>query len=397
MLLAADLSLTSSDADVSVEAGNPIVYTYDYANTGDMIATGVSISALVPRHTTFDDSANDAGWVCGETGNSRGTTRCTLDLGDVAAGSSDTVTFRVLVDDELSSRARKIYNFARISDDGQGDPDSSRRNNYAGESTPVLRQLPDLQLSVSGDDAVIPDGTITYSIDYSNGGLVEASGASITMRVPSHTTFSAANSDPAWICDDDGVCTLDVGDLAPGQTGSAAFAVTVDADVSTRVRLIFAHARIADDGTGAHDNNRWNNHAIERTSVIHMLPDVSLTIDDGGATALPGNPLVYSLTYTNQGTVDASGVTVSMRLPRHTTFDAAASSSGWTCDRRQCSLDVGSLAAGESVTVTFAVTVDPDLSLRVRNIHAFAKIRHDGPDNHRFNNFVHARIPVGTP
>ena len=56
----------------------------------------------------------------------------------------------------------------------------------------------------------MPNGTITYSIDYTNAGLIAATGATISMRVPAYTTFEPSASDTDWSdSDTDGVWTLD--------------------------------------------------------------------------------------------------------------------------------------------------------------------------------------------
>jgi len=87
--------------------------------------------------------------------------------------------------------------------------------------------------------------------DATNAGVVAANGASITLRVPSHTTFDATSSDPAWTCDTEGICTLALGDVAAGQGGSTTFAVIVDADLSTRVRSIYATVRSGTTAQGS--------------------------------------------------------------------------------------------------------------------------------------------------
>jgi len=76
----------------------------------------------------------------------------------------------------------------------------------------------------------------------------------------------------------------------------------------------------------------------------------------------PGATLVYRLVVTNAGTREAAGVQLSETVPQLTSFLPAGSSPGWTCTPdgnagSSCTLPVGTLAAGSSVTFTFAVRV----------------------------------------
>jgi uncharacterized repeat protein (TIGR01451 family) len=69
----------------------------------------------------------------------------------------------------------------------------------------------------------------------------------------------------------------------------------------------------------------------------------------------------YAVTVTNAGPDTADDVQVSSRVPVMTTFDAAASSEGWSCPSgaadQVCTISLGDLAPFESRSVTFAARV----------------------------------------
>src|SRR5579862_8483065 len=76
-----------------------------------------------------------------------------------------------------------------------------------------------------------------------------------------------------------------------------------------------------------------------------------------------GATLVYTLSYSNVGGSTATSVTITETVPAHTTFNAAASTSGWSCPDGSppatvCTLAVPDLPAGGHGTALFAVTVD---------------------------------------
>jgi uncharacterized repeat protein (TIGR01451 family) len=169
--------------------------------------------------------------------------------------------------------------------------------------------------------------------------------------------------------------------------------VTVDSTLPAGAGPITAAASITDDGTHGADPTPVNNSAGEVTP-IQAGPDLQLSKSDGGAKLDAGVVIVYTLTYTNAGNIGATGVTIAETVPLHSTFNAAASPAGWTCapdssGRVRCTYPVGSLAAGTSGSVTFAVTVDSPLPPDVTLLSNTASITDDGangPDPTPSNN-----------
>ncbi len=109
------------------------------------------------------------------------------------------------------------------------------------------------------------------------------------------------------------------------------------------------------------------------------LPDLTLVKDDGGMTAVPGDTVTYTLTYSNAGSGTANDVTISDTVPAYTVFNAAASSGGWSCADgapagAACSYSVGSLAAANGGVVTFGVTISSFLPSNVTMITNTASI-----------------------
>jgi len=60
-------------------------------------------------------------------------------------------------------------------------------------------------------------------------------------------------------------------------------------------------------------------------ATVNLSSDVSVTVSDGSGTAIPGNPIVYTITASNAGPNDVSRATVS------DTFAAPLSACRWTC------------------------------------------------------------------
>ena len=78
-----------------------------------------------------------------------------------------------------------------------------------------------------------------------------------------------------------------------------------------------------------------------------------MTKSDGGATTTPGSTVAYTLSYGNAGPGNATGVTLTETVPANTTFNAGASSGGWSCANGSpagttCTLSLGNLASGRA-------------------------------------------------
>ncbi|MDW8267631.1 MAG: isopeptide-forming domain-containing fimbrial protein [Anaerolineae bacterium] len=117
--------------------------------------------------------------------------------------------------------------------------------------------------------------------------------------------------------------------------------------------------------------------------VTVVAPNVTLNKDDGQTTAYAGEVIIYTLLVGNAGQALAPNVVITETVPLHTTFNAGASSSGWSCSHGApggtvCTYTVGNLAAGSSTTVDFAVTVVDPLAPSVTAITNQATAADDG-------------------
>jgi uncharacterized repeat protein (TIGR01451 family) len=253
----------------------------------------------------------------------------------------------------------------------------------------VIVVAPDLTIAKSdGDASVAPGGTVSYTLTYSNTSTGGATGVVLTETVPANTTFNAGASTAGWVCAPDNnagsTCTLAIGAVA-GTSGplTATFAVTVVNPVAAGVTQISNTASIADDGANGSDPTPGNNTGSDTTPVT-AAPDLSITKSDGGAEVEPGGTISYTLTYANNGNEGATGVVITETVPANTTFDAGASTAGWSCvpdanAGSTCTLAVGALAAGSGNQVaTFAVTVADPRPTGLVQISNTATIADDG-------------------
>ncbi|MET0555518.1 MAG: hypothetical protein ABW221_20930 [Vicinamibacteria bacterium] len=374
-----DLALTKSDGGASVAPGGTATYALGYSNLSTFGATGVALTDTVPANTTFNAGASSAGWSC--VPNNNAGSICTIAIGAVAGSSSGSRNFAVTVVNPVAAGVTQVSNTASIAG-AQTDPVLG--NNTASDTTPV-NAAPDLTVTKGdGGVSVAPGGTVTYTVGYANAGNQDATGVVLTETVPANTTFTGTG----WTCvpnnNAGSTCTRAVGALAGGgATGSAPFAVTVVNPVPAGASQVANTASIADDGTNGPDPVPANNTASD-TTPIDAAPDLTLAKSDGGATANAGDTVPYTLTFSNVGTQDATGVTLTDVVPANTTFNAGGSSAGWACapdgnPGSTCTLTVGAVASGAAAgTRTFAVTVANPVAAGVSQVSNTASVADDG-------------------
>jgi len=385
LVAAPDLALAKSDGGASVVPGGTVAYTLSFSNVGNQGATGVALGETVPANAIFNAGASTAGWSCAD--GSPGGTACALAVGSLAAGASGNATFAVTVVNPVAAGVSQIGNSAVVADDGANGADPTPADNSASDFTPVDAQ-PDLSLAKSDSGAsVAPDGTVAYTLSYSNVGNQGATGVVLTETVPANSAFNPGSSTAGWSCTPSNnagsTCTLAIGALAGGGGGSATFAVTVVNPVAAGVSQIANTAAVADDGANGADPTPADNSASD-TTPVDAQPDLSLAKSDGGASVAPGGTVAYTLSYSNVGNQGAAGVVLTETVPAHSAFNPGASTAGWSCTPNNsagstCTLAIGALAGGGGGgSATFAVTVVNPVAAGVVQIANTAAVADDG-------------------
>lgn len=122
--------------------------------------------------------------------------------------------------------------------------------------------------------------------------------------------------------------------------------------------------------------------------------DLAVTsITDNATSTTPGSTLTYIVSYSNPGRA-ATGVVLTETVPAGTTFNAGASSAGWSCTPDNnagstCTINIGSLSHSAAATKNFAVTVNNPADAALNTISNTASIADDGsyePDINAANN-----------
>ena len=132
-----------------------MTYALTVTNVGTQDATGVVVTDILPEYTTFV-SARRSTSLLGDV--------LTLDVGNLAAGASATLTVTVVVDSTIPAGVTEITNEASVRDDGTNGPDPTPLNNTAID-TDTLVAAPDLQVTKTDLlPSAQPGQTLNYTL-----------------------------------------------------------------------------------------------------------------------------------------------------------------------------------------------------------------------------------------
>jgi len=345
----------------TASAGELVAFAVQATNQGDLTATGVTLNDTVPGNATFDPASSSAGWVC--VPNNDAGAACTLSIGTLSAGQSASRTFAVTLADPFPGGTGSVTNVACAT---LNETDTVPGNNCDPATTIITAQDTTITKTYTGG-TIAPGGTITFQIDVSRApGPTGSSRRGIRDVVPVGTTFAPGASSPGWVCTPSNAagstCDLPLGLMAPGTTQSRVFAVTLDTPIVEEFVFNTACA------WRLHSSDAFLNELDCDDETVPLLagePIITISKSLVSGDGTPGGTLEFSVTVANQGTAGSASLVLDDIVPAYTTFLPASSSAAWVCPDvvagSECFANLGVLAPGASVTLTFAVQVDSPL------------------------------------
>lgn len=335
----ADLGLTKTLASAGpVVPGTDVDYTVTATDNGPSDAQAVTITDALTTGLTFvSGPPSSAG--CTASGRS-----VSCPVGALAAGASATVTIRAHLDSGYT--ASTLPNSAQVS---SLTVDPNPANNTATTSTPVGPQA-DLRLGKSASPASpTAGGEVVYTLTVANAGPSDAAAVVLTEPLPAGLTFVGAVTT--------GSCTLagatvtcSLGTLPAG----ASTTVTITAAVSPSATGSIANTASVSSSTA--DPNTGNNAATASVP-ISSSADLAITKVGSPNPVVAGGTVTYTITVTNHGPSDSTGVVVSDALPAQFALTSATPGQGTCAGGPPLSCALGTVAPGATATVTVVMAV----------------------------------------
>jgi fimbrial isopeptide formation D2 family protein/uncharacterized repeat protein (TIGR01451 family) len=254
---------------------------------------------------------------------------------------------------------------------------------------------PELDLSLSFSDAIVdPGDPVTVTLTLTNTGTAAAYDIGLTNRLtdtllsnavevstPAGFSFTRQTATPS-----SGLTTVSYSgsSLAAGETVTMSYRVTLPADLQAGLRItntavLTQYSSLAGTVSGERSGTPITTTARVAVSAVNL----AISKTDGITVTQPGASLVYTLTVSNVGNLSADGIVVTETVPANSTFDAANSSSGWSCSDGSpggtaCGFDLAGLEIDSDTELTFAVTVSATIPAGVAAITNTATVSDGG-------------------
>ncbi|MGF3052688.1 DUF5979 domain-containing protein [Microbacterium sp. YY-03] len=338
----------------TVEPGDVITYTVTVtpgaAGFVDDVVVTDNLTAVLP-HATLDEASITA---------SRGTTSVTSDslvwtIGRVNVGEPLTLVYQVTVnDDQWGVELRNS-----VTTTGENPPTDC-------EQCSTVHYTPAWEISKTADpasgSAVVAGDVITYTLTARNtteNAIVD--GAIATDDLAGVLTYATLGDPPAGLTRSGDVLTWAIPTLAPNESASVSYAVTV-LDGFDGVTLVNS----VEPGDGG--------ECVESCTTTHLTPAWTLAKSSdpvSGTTVLPGDEVTYTLTINNTGPVVLAGATAEddltdMLAHADIVGDLPA---GLVLDGTTLTWNAAAVGVGESVSVSYTVVVHDDArGVTLRNV-----------------------------
>ena len=365
----ADLAITKNDGVPTATPGGSVTYTITASNAGPSNTTA-TVADTFPAVLTCT-------WTCVGAGGGNCTAAGSGNLNDSASlpvGGSVTYTASCNIS---ASATGTLSNTATVA---SAATDPNPGDNSATD-TDTLTPSHDLSITkTDGTATATPGGSTTYTITVGNAGPSNAA-TTVTDTFPASLTCN-------WTCagTGGGTCTA----AGSGNIADAA-AVPVGGSVTyTAVCSISASATGTLVNTASvpvtNDPNSANNSATDTDTLVGSA-DIAISKTVNNATPTLGSNVIFTVTATNNGPSNASGVVVNDLLPVGLAFVSSVPSTG-SYNSTTGAWTVGALANGASATLTITATVNRIQSM----LNEASKSAAGEADNRGANNTAAVRL-----
>ncbi|HUQ34396.1 MAG TPA: hypothetical protein VM095_19905 [Pyrinomonadaceae bacterium] len=337
-----DLTITKSHTGNFTQGQSNATYTITVSNSGTAATSGtVTVTDTLPAGLTFV-SGSAAPWSCSAVGQ---VVTCTRSDALAPASSYPALTLTVNVS---ATAPASVTNTASVTGGGE----TNTGNNSASDAT-TINQLPDLTIVKTHTGNFTRGSNGSYTITVTNAGATATNGTTVTVSdtLPAGLTPGTATG-TGWTCNTVGqtvTCTR----TTVLNAGLSYAAINVPVTVTQSAAASLTNTASA---SGGGQVNTSNDTASDPTTIVSSS-DLSLTkVTNNSGNGL-GTNATFTVTLTNTGPSDATGVTVRDQLPAGLTYMSSTPSVGsynsgtgvWT---------VGNVASGVSPTLVIVARID---------------------------------------
>ncbi|NDV42559.1 gliding motility-associated C-terminal domain-containing protein [Flagellimonas sediminis] len=345
-----DLSLTKTIDKSPPLVSDNVRFTITVANDGPSDATSVEVTDLLPSGYTY---------VSDNSGGSYDELTGIWAVGTIVNGASQSLSILANV-----NASGNYVNVAEITGHDQTDVDSTPNNNVLGEDDQdevIVNPDPIVDISVTKTvDEFIPEvgSEIVFIVTVNNAGPSDATNVVITDVLASGYQFVSANPSVGTYNATNGSWT--VGGLANGVSE------TLDITVEVLPAGVYSNtAELTSVTEDDVDSTPGNNSEAEDdqqtiTPVVVPVSDLLLRKSVNVLSPYVGQDVIFTISITNYGPSDATGVEIMDQLPTGYSYVSHSSTAGiYNASTGIWALN-GTMADGNTETLNIVATVNPD-------------------------------------
>ncbi|MFC8734428.1 hypothetical protein ACFT5B_18390 [Luteimicrobium sp. NPDC057192] len=335
----ADLGITKSVDPTTAQPGDTVTYTVTVTNHGPNTAHDVTAVDPIPIVANITGSTASQGTF--------DVTTRVWSIGDLTDGQDETLTVTVLLD----QRTGTFTNTVAIGQSDAVDPNPDNDRAQARLFVPAA----DIEVTKTVDDATPHVGDeVTFTVGVTNWGPDPAQDVTVDDVLPAGLAYVSSNASTGSYDPATGV--WDVGTLAPvtlprEPRAGPAERLVITARVTQTGTLTNTASSDRDDASPFDpviDNNAASATITATPAPANVVIDKSVT--PGSVTV--GSTVTYTIKVTQEGPGAADDVVVTDTFPAGVVPGAASGADGCTVSGQDLSCAFGTLAAGDSRTVT---------------------------------------------
>ncbi len=372
----ANLSIVKTVDNNTPNAGTNVTYTLEVTNNGPTNATGVVVTDVLPAGITYVSNT------CGASYDG-GSTTLTWNIGALNSGASISCDFVATV--SLGTGSDTIHNVATITASDQFDDNPADDTDFE-DIEPVEI---DIELIKQVNNPTANEGEqIIWTIVATNHGPDDATGLIVSDVLPAGVSFVSADSQPFGTYND-ATGDWNIGTLPTNASVFLMITVTVQPGTAGQPDIVNV---CSIQNVNEPDSNPSNND-VSCISGVHVgTLDLGVTkiVDD--AEPAEGDTVVFTVTITNNGSDDATGVQLTDLLPAGLTHVGNTPSQG-SYDSGTGIWTVGNLAVSVTATITISASVnDGTANTTLTNTATMTDV--DQTDSNPDNNSAQAAVTV---
>ncbi|KAF2326440.1 PKD domain-containing protein [Flavobacterium ginsenosidimutans] len=309
---AADLSLTKTVNNATPLIGTPVTFEIVITNQGPQDATGVEVTDLLPSGYTFSNFTATKGTYTSTNGK--------WIIGSLPRGDAQTLQLTAIV-----NATGNYLNTTEVTASSLPDPDSTPNNGITAEddyaeivTVPVV-PMADLSLTksiIGGNLSPIFGATVTFEITVKNSGPQTATGVQVKDMLPSGYEYVVYSSTAGQYYNTTGI--WEIGNISNGASETLLIGARVNTTgVYQNIAEVYASNELDPDST---PNNGVTTEDDINSVLLTPVPAVAdLSIEkkviNNILTPPVGSQISFSITVTNSGPSNATGVTIKDVLP----------------------------------------------------------------------------------